>query len=76
MTPAGRPLLETGGEVKGLAFSPDGRTLAGVTSSGMATLGYGVTIAPAPTIRYWLVFAGGVSLSADGTTLATAGSSG
>ena len=38
LTPAGRPLLETGGEVKGLAFSPDGRTLAAVTSIGMATL--------------------------------------
>jgi len=32
LTPVGAPLLETGGEVKALAFSPDGRTLAAVTA--------------------------------------------
>ena len=37
-SPVGAPLLETGGEVTALAFSPDGRTLAAVTGAGMATL--------------------------------------
>ncbi len=32
LTPFGPPLLDTGGEVKSLAFSPDGRTLAAVTT--------------------------------------------
>jgi WD40 repeat protein len=32
LTPIGAPLLDTGGEVKSLAFSPDGRTLAGATA--------------------------------------------
>ena len=36
LTPVGAPLLETGGEVKTLAFTPDGRTLAAVTEAGMA----------------------------------------
>ena len=31
LEPVGYPLRETGGEVKGLSFSPDGRTLAAVT---------------------------------------------
>jgi WD40 repeat protein len=31
LSPVGAPLLDTGGEVKSLAFSPDGRTLAAVT---------------------------------------------
>jgi WD40 repeat protein len=34
LTPVGVPLLETDGEVKTLAFSPDGQTLAAVTSPG------------------------------------------
>jgi WD40 repeat protein/tRNA A-37 threonylcarbamoyl transferase component Bud32 len=34
LTPVGAPLLETDGEVKTLAFSPDGQTLAAVTSPG------------------------------------------
>ena len=37
LTPVGAPLLETGGEVKTLAFSPDGRTLAAATQPRPAT---------------------------------------
>ena len=79
LTPIGPPLLETGGEVKALAFSPDGRTLAALT-------------APEHFLTLWDVgsrsrlhephLAGegtllpGVSFSPDGATLATASNSG
>jgi WD40 repeat protein len=35
---AGAPLLQTGGEVKALAFGPGGRALAAITRNGMATV--------------------------------------
>jgi WD40 repeat protein/tRNA A-37 threonylcarbamoyl transferase component Bud32 len=73
----GAPLLATGGEVKALAFSANGRLLAAVTVEGMATL-WGVDsgslrrrpfrVDPLPVI--------GVDLSADGTMIATAGEGG
>jgi WD40 repeat protein/tRNA A-37 threonylcarbamoyl transferase component Bud32 len=74
LKPAGAPLLETGGEVKAIAFSADGRTLAAVTSSGKATVwdvrsrsirGRPFRVDPSHAL--------GVSFSADGTMLATAG---
>ena len=39
LTPVGAPLLDTGGEVKTLAFSPDGRTLAAVTAAACSRSG-------------------------------------
>ena len=76
LTRAGAPLLQTGGEVKALAFSPDGTTLAAVTLDGMATV-WDVT---SRSLRkgFWvdLSYAVGVSVSADGTMIATAGSEG
>jgi WD40 repeat protein/tRNA A-37 threonylcarbamoyl transferase component Bud32 len=76
LVPAGPPVLETGGEVKALAFSPDGRTLAAVTSSGMATLwdveSRSLRQGPFPVGRSPVA----VSFSADGTMLATAGGNG
>jgi WD40 repeat protein len=38
LAPAGAPMLDTGGEVATLAFSPDGDTLAAVTAEGMVTV--------------------------------------
>ena len=38
LSPAGRALRETGGEVQDIAFAPDGRTLAAVTVEGLATV--------------------------------------
>jgi WD40 repeat protein/tRNA A-37 threonylcarbamoyl transferase component Bud32 len=75
LTPVAAPLLETGGEVKNLAFSSDGQKLAAVTDEGTLTLwdvasqsrlhgpltaGYGAAMRP------------GVGFNPDGSTLATA----
>jgi WD40 repeat protein len=75
LTPVAPPLLETEGEVKNLAFSPDGQTLAAVADEGSLTLwdvgsrsrlhgplpaGNGGAIRP------------GVGFNRDGSTLATA----
>ncbi len=72
LTPVGPPLQETGGEVKDLAFSPDGRTLAALTLEGKAT----VWDVANRSLRRGPFDVGGigwaVSISADGTTLATA----
>ncbi|HEY5878359.1 MAG TPA: hypothetical protein VIU11_05585, partial [Nakamurella sp.] len=38
LTPASATLVETGGEVKALAFSPDGHTLAAAAASGTVTM--------------------------------------
>ena len=76
LTPAGAPLLETGGEVKGLAFSPDGRTLAAVTGGGAAT----IWDLASRSLRHELTFGGGlyvgVGFSPDGITVATSGNAG
>jgi WD40 repeat protein/tRNA A-37 threonylcarbamoyl transferase component Bud32 len=77
LTRNGAPLLQTGGEVKALAFSPGGRTLAAVTRDGMATV-WDVRARSLRTgpFRVDASQAIGVSFSADGTMLATAGSDG
>jgi WD40 repeat protein len=77
LSPVGRSLVPTGGEVAALAFSRDGRTLAAVSERGIATL-WDVKsrsllrrpfrVDPASGI--------GVSMSSDGTILATAGEDG
>ena len=75
LMPSGAPLRETGGEVEALAFSPDGATLAGVTSSGTTT----VWDVSSRSLRYEPFFAGldaHVGFSPDGKTLATSGSGG
>jgi len=74
LTPDGAPLLETGGEVKSLAFSPDGRTLAAVSGEGVATIW---DLASRSLSREPFYAGGsyaGVGFSPDGTTLATTGS--
>ena len=45
LTPVGAPLLDTGGEVKTLDFSPDGKTLAAVTQHMLDALGCRLAIA-------------------------------
>ena len=74
LSPAGAPLLNTGGEVKSLAFSPDGRTLAAVALGGQATIW---DVASHSLRRGPFVASSGaypaVSFSPDGMTLATAG---
>jgi WD40 repeat protein len=66
-------LQPTGGEVTALAFSLDGRTLAAVTKVGMATIwdleSGSLRQGPFQVAAY----AVGVSISVDGTMLATAG---
>jgi WD40 repeat protein len=73
LTPVGRPLLETGGEVWALEFTPDGSALAAVTDNGKATvwdvedrsLLWGPDTVAAGAVT-------GLSISPDGTRLATA----
>jgi len=73
---AGAPLWGTADEVTGLAFSPDGRTLVAVAEEGIATIWDMESRSlrkPSFAIDSYAV---GVSVSADGTTFATAGGSG
>jgi WD40 repeat protein len=74
---AGAPLLQTGGEVKALAFGQGGRALAAVTRNGTASVwdvkARSLRIGP---FRVDASQALGVSFSRDGTMLATAGSKG
>jgi WD40 repeat protein len=72
LTPDGPPLQETGGEVKDLAFTPDGRRLAAVTLEGEATIW---DIESRSLLRGPFTIGGkggnALSISADGTLLAT-----
>src|SRR5207342_3467464 len=70
LSPIGPPLRRTGGEVKDLAFSPDGRTLAAVSLEGEATI-WDVdrrSLLRGPFNVGGIGYA--VSISADGTILA------
>jgi WD40 repeat protein/tRNA A-37 threonylcarbamoyl transferase component Bud32 len=71
------PLVPTGGEVAALAFTPDGRTLAAVSQTGVATLWdtKSRSLLRRP-FRVDRISAIGASISADGTMLATAGPDG
>jgi WD40 repeat protein/tRNA A-37 threonylcarbamoyl transferase component Bud32 len=74
LEPDGAPLLDTGGEVEALALSPDGRTLAAASWKGKVTLW---DVASRSLRRGPFGVSSddvmGVSFSADGTMLATAG---
>ena len=71
LTPAGPPLLRTGGEVKALDFSRDGRTLAATTSNGQLTIwdvaSRSLRHAPPPAFSLQVA----VAFKPDGTTVAT-----
>ncbi|HEY4620803.1 MAG TPA: WD40 repeat domain-containing protein, partial [Gaiellaceae bacterium] len=80
LTPVGAPLLDTGGEVKSLNFSPDGRTLAAVTAE---SVGRGVLTlwdvdsrsrVHGPLYAGYPSFVLAVGFSPDGAMLATASS--
>ncbi len=74
LTPLGPPLWETGGEVKDLAFSQDGRTLAAVSLEGQATVWdvqSGALRAGPFDTEGGFYGKHDVSISADGTLLAT-----
>ncbi|MEX2275082.1 MAG: protein kinase [Actinomycetota bacterium] len=79
LRPVGAPLLETGGEVKTLAFSPDGRTLAAVTAPGGSLTLWEVgsrSRLQGPLSADGGVLLPGVGFTEDGATLATADESG
>jgi WD40 repeat protein len=75
LKPVGAPLLDTDGEVKTLAFSPDGRTLAAVTKTMLTLWDVG-----SRSRLHEPLYAGhpsivlAVGFSPDGATLATASS--
>jgi WD40 repeat protein len=74
----GAPLLATGGDVKALAWSPDGRTFAAGTSTGKVTL-WDVASRSLRLGPFAAVSSGSIqsmSFSADGTMLATSGEDG
>jgi WD40 repeat protein/tRNA A-37 threonylcarbamoyl transferase component Bud32 len=76
LTPVGAPLLKTGGEVKNLAFSPDGEMLAAVTAPGGSLTLWDVhsrSRLQGPLDAGGEALRGGVSFSPDGATLATSG---
>ena len=70
LDPVGASLLETGGEVIALTFSRDGQTLAAVAGSGRLTV-WDVESRSMRWGRSVMGFASGVSISADGTKVAT-----
>jgi WD40 repeat protein len=72
----GTRLQQTGGEVAALAFSPDGRVLAAVTKLGLATIWDLESRSLRQGPFQVALYAVGVSISADGTMLATAGDGG
>jgi WD40 repeat protein len=75
LTRVGPPLLDTGGEVKSLAFSPDGRTIAAVTKHLLTLWDVGSRSRlrePRDAGNPAIVLA--VGFSPDGATLATASS--
>ena len=77
LRPTGPTLAGTGGEVKDIAFAPDGRTLAAVTANGRASLWDVESLSRLrPPFRVADDAAHRVSMSADGSLLATAGSDG
>jgi WD40 repeat protein/tRNA A-37 threonylcarbamoyl transferase component Bud32 len=76
LTPVGAPLLKTGGEVKNLAFSSDGETLAAVTAPGGSLTLWDVrsrSRLQGPVDAAGGALRGGVSFGPDGATLATSG---
>jgi WD40 repeat protein len=80
LRPVGLPLLGTGGEVKSLDFSPDGRTLAAATVGGSDNVPTVTLWNVSPRARLRELYAGNpsvvlaVGFSPDGATLATASS--
>ncbi len=77
LSPTGRALRETGGEVQDIAFAPDGRTLAAVTVEGLATV-WDVDRRSRLHRPFRVAEGAGfaVSISPDSATLATAGGDG
>ena len=79
LRPIGAPLLETGGEVKTLAFSPDGRILAAMTAPGGSFTLWEVgsrSRLQGPLSADGGALLPGVGFTEDGAMLATAGDSG
>ena len=76
LTQVGATMVETGGEVKALAFSPDGQTLAASAGGDVTVWDVATRMLRYPSIHVATTFVPGLAFTPDGSMLVTSGYSG